>query len=207
MAKIKQYQFNTQPITVVTPEAETLFMCLADVNEVSGTYGGKLVFSKEALNTNVKYKVGKGKEQVGKFKDIVTNMLEEAYQEMVADGKKVSKEPKFKPNTDKDGNETGKYEMSVKNQEQPRILNRDRTVEKDFSTLISNGSTMKAQLYLKPYTMQGKVGITAYLNTALLLNVIEYGSGGDMFDDDDFEDTSSDFNDADDSDDSDNEDF
>ena len=26
-AKIAQYQFNTEPVVVVTPEAETLFMC------------------------------------------------------------------------------------------------------------------------------------------------------------------------------------
>lgn len=58
---------------------------------------------------------------------------------------------------------------------------------------------MKAQLYLKPYTMQGKVGITAYLNTALLLDIKEYGSGSDMFDDD-FDDTSVDMEDVEDSD-------
>ena len=62
-AKIAQYQFNTEPVVVVTPEAETLFMCLADVNEVSGCYGGKLVFTKNALNSQVKFKKGKGKEE------------------------------------------------------------------------------------------------------------------------------------------------
>ena len=44
--------------------------------------------------------------------------------------------------------------------------------------------------------MQSKVGITAYLNTALLLDIKEYGSGSDMFDDDDFNDTSADFDDT-----------
>lgn len=199
MAKIKQYQFNTQPRVVVTPEAETLFMCLAEINEVSGNYGGKLVFTEKALNSTVKVKVGKGKETRGTFKDIINDMLDEAYKELKDDGKKVIKAEKLQENTDRDGNPTGKYEMSVKNMEQPRILNTDRTVEKDFNTLLSNGSTMKAQLYLKPYTMQGKVGITAYLNTALLLNVIEYGSGGDMFDDDDFDDDTMNMEDDDDS--------
>lgn len=206
MAKIKQYQFNTQAVTVVTPLAETLFMCLADVNEVSGTYGGKLIFTEEALNTKVKYKVGKDKESVGIFKDIVDNVIEEAYQELVADGKRVSKADKIVPSVDKDGNDTGKYEMSVKNQDKPRILNTDRTEDKDFQKLVANGSTMKAQLYLKPYTMQGKVGVTAYLNTALLFNVIEYGAANDMFDDDDFSATSDEFDDIEDND-NDNEDF
>ena len=194
-AKMAQYQFNTEPVVVVTPEAETLFMCLADVNEVSGCYGGKLVFTKKALATEVKFKKGKGKEERGIFKDIINDMLDEAYKELVSAGKKVTKADKITENTDKDGNPTGKYEMSCKNQEQPKIINKDRTVEKDFTTLLSNGSTMKAQLYLKPYTMQGKVGITAYLNTALLLDVKEYGSGSDMFDDDDFDDASADFDD------------
>ena len=204
MAKIKQYQFNTQAVTVVTPLAETLFMCLADVNEVSGTYGGKLIFTEEALNTKVKYKIGKGKESEGIFKDIVDNVIEEAYQELVADGKRVSKADKIVPSIDKDGNDNGKYEMSVKNQDKPRILNTDRREEKDFDKLVGNGSTMKAQLYLKPYTMQGKVGVTAYLNTALLFNVIEYGASNDMFDDDDFSATSDEFDDVEDND---NEDF
>jgi hypothetical protein len=204
MAKIKQYQFNTQAVTVVTPLAETLFMCLADVNEVSGNYGGKLIFTEEALNSKVKYRVGKGKESVGIFKDIVDNVIEEAYQELVADGKRVSKADKIVPSIDKDGNDNGKYEMSVKNQDKPRILNTDRREEKDFDKLVGNGSTMKAQLYLKPYTMQGKVGVTAYLNTALLFNVIEYGASNDMFDDDDFSATSDEFDDIEDND---NEDF
>lgn len=204
MAKIKQYQFNTQAVTVVTPLAETLFMCLADVNEVSGNYGGKLIFTEEALNTKVKYKVGKGKESVGIFIDIVNNVIEEAYQELVVDGKRVSKADKIVPSIDKDGNDNGKYEMSVKNQDKPRILNTDRREEKDFDKLVGNGSTMKAQLYLKPYTMQGKVGVTAYLNTALLFNVIEYGASNDMFDDDDFSATSDEFDDVEDND---NEDF
>ncbi len=195
-AKIAQYQFNTEPVVVVTPEAETLFMCLADVNEVSGCYGGKLVFTKNALNSQVKFKKGKGKEEKGTFKDIINDMLDEAYNELVSAGKKVTKADKITVNTDKDGISTGKFEMSCKNQEKPKIINKDRTVEKDFTTLISNGSTMKAQLYLKPYTMQGKVGITAYLNTALLLDIKEYGSGSDMFDDDDFDDKSADFDDT-----------
>ena len=194
-AKIAQYQFNTEPVVVVTPEAETLFMCLADVNEVSGCYGGKLVFTKSALNSQVKFKKGKGKEDKGVFKDIINGMLDEAYNELVSAGKKVTKADKITVNTDKDGIPTGNFEMSCKNQEKPKIINKDRTVEKDFTTLLSNGSTMKAQLYLKPYTMQGKVGITAYLNTALLLDIKEYGSGSDMFDDDDFDDTSADFDD------------
>ncbi len=171
-------------------------MCLADVNEVSGYYGGKLVFTKNALNSQVKFKKGKGKEEKGTFKDIINDMLDEAYNELVSTGKKVTKADKIIINTDKDGVPTGKFEMSCKNQEKPKIINKDRTVEKDFTTLLSNGSTMKAQLYLKPYTMQGKVGITAYLNTALLLDIKEYGSGSDMFDDDDFDDTSADFDDT-----------
>ncbi len=197
-AKIAQYQFNTEPVVVVTPEAETLFMCLADVNEVSGCYGGKLVFTKNALNSQVKFKKGKGKgkEEKGTFKDIINDMLDEAYNELVSAGKKVTKADKITINTDKDGVPTGKFEMSCKNQEKPKIINKDRTVEKDFTTLLSNGSTMKAQLYLKPYTMQGKVGITAYLNTALLLDIKEYDSGSDMFDDDDFDDTSAGFDDT-----------
>jgi hypothetical protein len=185
----KAGQFNfvqTQPISVVTPEAETLFLSLAEVNEYTGVYGGKLVFTPELLATPVKYKVGKGKEQVKPFEDVINNMVDDALAEYTASGKKATKAPKIQPDKDKDGEETGKFVISCKNQEQPRIVNSDRTVEKNFTTLVSNGSTIKAQLYLKAYVMNGKVGITAYLSTVLLVNVIEYGGSNDMFDDDDF---------------------
>jgi len=195
MAKPKQYQFTTQPRVVVTPIAETLFMSLAEINEISGVFGGKLLFTNEALDTTVKVKIGKGKETRSTFRDVIDGMLDEAYQELTNDGKKVTKAEKIKENIDREGNGTGKYEMTIKNMEQPRILNKDRTVDANFTTKISNGSTMKAQLYLKPYTMQGKVGITAYVNTALLLDVIEYSSG-DMFDEDDFDGTSVGFDDV-----------
>lgn len=197
MAKVAQYNFKTEAITIVTPVAETLFMCLAEVNEYTGQYGGKLIFTEDDLNKTVKYKVGKGKETKGVFKDIINGMIDDALAEYKDSGKKAVKANKIANHTDQDGNDTGKYELSCKNQDQPRIINKDRTVEKDFDVLVGNGSTMKAQLYLKPYVMQGKVGITAYLNTALLLDVIEYGSGGDMFDDDDFDDTSMDMGDDD----------
>ena len=191
MAKVaKQFNFTTQPITVVTPVAETLFMCLADVNEYTGKYGGKLVFDEDVINTPVKYKQGKGKEGKAPFIDIINNLIAEALAEYKASGKKAVKADKIKPNTDADGNETGKLEMSCNNQEQPRIVNRDKTVEKDYDVLVGNGSTIKAQLYLKPYVMQGKLGVTAYLNTVLLLDIIEFGGNNDMFDDDDFDDTS-----------------
>ena len=197
MAKVAQYNFKTEAITIVTPVAETLFMCLAEVNEYTGQYGGKLIFTEDDLNKTVKYKVGKGKETKGVFKDIINGMIDDALDEYKDSGKKAVKANKIANHTDQDGNDTGKYELSCKNQDQPRIINKDRTVEKDFDVLVGNGSTMKAQLYLKPYVMQGKVGITAYLNTALLLDVIEYGGGNDMFDDDDFDDTSMDMGDDD----------
>ena len=195
MAKAKQYQFSTEAVTVVTPVAETLFMCLATPNEYTDTYGGTLLFKEDALNTTVKFKAGKGKEARGKFQDIVDNLVSEAVKEYKAGGKKCVKVDKLVPHTDQDDNETEYYELKCKNQEQPRILNKDRTVEKDFTTQVGNGSTMKAQLYLKPYVMQGKVGVTAYLSTALLLDVIEYGNN-DLFDDDDFDDTSVDMDDV-----------
>lgn len=187
MAKAKQYQFKTQPVTVVTPKATTLFMCLAEVNEYTGDFGGKLVFNDEALETNVKYKVGKGKETTAPFQTIVDNLIDEALSEYQATSKKARRADKLQANKDIDGEETGKLELSCKNQKQPRIINADKTVEKDFETLIGNGSTVKAKLYLKPYVMQGKVGVTAYLNSIQLLDIIEYGNNDDMFDDEDFE--------------------
>ena len=182
MAKAKQYQFTTQPVTVVTPEARTLFMCLAEENEYTNQYGGKLLFNEASLNTEVnwKSKTGKGKSP---FREIVDGLIDEALAEYKATGKKAVRADKIQVNTDADGNETDDFEVSCKNQEQPRIVNRDKTVEKDFETLVGNGSTVKAQLYLKPYVMQGKVGVTAYLNSVQLLDIIEYGNGGDMFDD------------------------
>ena len=187
MAKAPQFQFKTEAVTVVTPLAETLFMCLAEPNEYTGTFGGKLIFTEDDLDTVVKYRVGKGKEERATFREVFDNVINSALEEYKATGKKAVRADKIKPNTDADGNDTGKYEVSVKNMEKPRIINKDRTVEKDFDKLLSNGSTLKAQLYLKPYVMQGKVGVTAYLNTVLLDNVIEYGGNSDMFDEDDFD--------------------
>ena len=196
MAKAKQYKFDTQPVVVTTPLAKTLFLSLAEVNEYTGNYGGKLIFTPEQLESTVKFKVGKGKEQRGVFKDIIDNLIDEALTEYKGTGKKAVKAEKFVEDTDADDNPTGNYQLSCKNQDQPRIVNKDRTVEKDFDTLVGNGSEVKAQLYLKPYVMQGKVGITAYLQTVLLVDVIEYGDSGDMFDDDDFDDTSVDMDDV-----------
>ena len=187
MAKAPQFQFKTEAVTVVTPLAETLFMCLAEPNEYTGNYGGKLVFTEDDLSTVVKYKAGKGKEDKATFREVIDNIIDNALEEYKASGKKAVRADKIQHNTDADGNDTGKYEVSVKNMEKPRILNKDRTVEANFDKLISNGSTLKAQLYLKPYVMQGKVGVTAYLNTVLLDNIIEYGGNSDMFDDDDFD--------------------
>ena len=181
--KFKGYTFTTEAITVVTPVAETLFMCLAEPNDYTNKFGGKLLFTEEALNSEVKFKVGKGKPQGGTFKDIINDLLDRAYDEYVGTGKKATKVDKLKENTDADDNPTGKTEISVGNQEQPRIVNADKTVNNDFDILVGNGSKIKAQLYLRPYVMQGKVGITAYLNSVQLIDIIEYGSGGDMFDD------------------------
>ena len=182
MAKAKQYQFKTQPVTVVTPVARTLFMCLAEENEYTGNYGGKLLFDEDSLNKEVNWK-SKTDKGTAPFKDVVNDLIDAAVAEYKATGKKATKAEKIQVNTDQDGNETDDFELSCKNQDQPRIVNRDKTVEKDYDTLVGNGSTVKAQLYLKPYVMQGKVGVPAYLNSVQLLDIIEYGGGDDMFDD------------------------
>ena len=187
---IKGYNFKTSAVKVTTPEATTLFMCLAEVNEFTGKFGGKLIFTPEALEQEVNYQVigeSRGKKA---FKDVFNDLLEAAYLEYVQDsGKKAAKVAKIRESKDAEGNENGLFELSCGNLEKPTIQNTDRTVEKDYSTLIANGSTMKANLYLKPYIMNGKLGITAYLNGVLLINVIEFGGGDVMFDDEDFTDS------------------
>lgn len=184
---IKGYNFKTAAIKVATPEAKTLFMCLAEVNEYTGKYGGKLIFTPEQINTEVGFtQVGSAKAKKP-FGQVVNDLLDEAYTEYTTDtGKKAKKVAKIVPATDADGNETGNFELGCTNQAQPKIMNPDRTVEKDYQVLVGNGSTVKASLYLKPYVMQGKVGVTAYLNGVLLLDIIEFGGGDDLFDDDDF---------------------
>lgn len=185
------YQFpKTMTTRVVTPEAKTLFMCLADVNEYTGAYGGKLVFTKEQLDTEVAYQTAGGKRERKAFGDIINDTLEEAYSYYVQDTGKANakKVEKFLDGADKDGNPDGTLVMSAKNSEQPKIQNTDRTFEENYDKLVGNGSTIKANLNLKPYVAPNgqEVGITAYLNGVLLVDIIEYGSEGDLFDDDDF---------------------
>lgn len=192
---VKGYQFNTKSVTVVTPEASTLFMCLASPNDYTGKFGGKLVFTPEALEQEVSYQPQGGPKGKASFESIINNLLDSAHSEYVQDtGKKAAKVPKIVEGTDKNGSDDGTFVMSVANQEQPKILDKNKTKLEGYDTLISNGSTMKAQLFLKPYVMSGKVGVTAYLNTVLLGDIIEYGASQDLFDDDDF-DTTEDSND------------
>lgn len=184
---IKGYNFTTPAVKVVTPEAKTLFMSLAEVNEYTGNYGGKLVFTPEQLEQEVSYtSIGSPKDKAP-FKDVLNDLVDAAFKEYITEsGKKATKVYKVAPSKDAEGEDNGLFEVATKNQQQPRIQNTDKTVEKDYSTLVANGSTIKASLYLKPYVMQGKVGITAYLNGVLLIDVIEYGAKDDMFDDEDF---------------------
>lgn len=188
---IKGYNFTTNPMTVVTPMARTLFMCLAEANEYTGKFGGKLVFTPEQLEQQVSVKENGGAKGKMPFAEAINKLLDSAYDEYTKEtGKKATKVSKINVHNDADGNPTSDFELSCGNQEQPKILDRDKAVLRDYDTLVGNGSTLKAQLYLKPYVMQGKVGVTAYLNTVLLGDIIEYGGNDDdMFDDADTEDT------------------
>ena len=185
---VKGYQFNTKAVTVVTPEAATLFMCLATPNDYTGKFGGKLVFTPEALEQEVAYQPQGAPKGKASFASVISSLLDSAYSEYVQDtGKKAVKVAKVVSGTDKNGEDDGTFVISVANQEQPKILDKTKTRLEGYDKLISNGSTLKAQLFLKPYVMSGKVGVTAYLNTVLLGDIIEYGANQDLFDDDDFD--------------------
>lgn len=185
---VKRYNFTTKSRTVITPDAKTLFMCLAEVNEVTGHFGGKLVFTPEQLEAQVKVENwgGSGKSQKP-FGEVINGMLDEVVTELQASGKKVTKAEKLQKATDKDGNETGNFEMSCKNKDKPTVVGADRQKYTDFDKLVGNGSTVKARINLVPYTMSGKAGITAYIDYVLIKDLIEYSAnGGDVFDEDDF---------------------
>jgi hypothetical protein len=195
---IAKYKFETIPQTVVTPEAKTLFMCLAEVNEVTGSYGGTLVISGDDINKETTFKEWRTNKKVKKgFMDGVNDLIDKAldeYNNNPKTKKKAVRADKIKVATDRDGNETEDFELSCKNKDQPKVVDKDRTRLPDFDKLVGNGSIVKAQISLVPYVMQGKVGVTAYLDYVLLKDLIEYGDSSDNpFDDEDFEAGSMDF--------------
>ena len=186
------YKFEKQPQDVVLPEAKTLFMSIAEVNEVTGNYGGTLVFTEDQLSTPITFKEWRTNEKVKKpFKQGVDDLIDAYLEEYNAQAKKpVVRADKFKQATDKDGLALeGKFEFSCKNKEQPNVVDHDRTKLPNFDKLVGNGSTVKCQISLVPYVMQGKVGVTAYLKYVLLKDLIEYSAdgGSNPFDDDDFD--------------------
>ena len=211
MAKSKKYEFTTEPIKFVTPMAKTHFFSIAEVGEYSGKFGGTLVFDVSQLDETIKYTVGRSsKPQKGKFGEVVKKLIETAIAEYQEDtGKKAQFADKFVPVKDKDQQEIdGVVGFKVQNQEKPQVVNKERQLIKDFSEKVGNGSSVKVAVYLKPYIMNGKIGVAAYFSTVLINNLISYGGNDlDMFDDDDFENTSDDFDDVEDDDEDIEEDF
>lgn len=184
MAKVKGFEFSTQAVKVVTPIAETLFMCIAEPNEYTEAYGGKLLFTEEQLDKEVTYTVGKSSTKMkAPFRSIIDDIIDEALKEVKTATKKGTREDKIKVHQDKEGNDTDKFEIACKNKDKPRVVDIKGNLMEDFEALIGNGSKVKAQLYLKPYTMQGKVGVTAYLNSLQIIDLIEYGNSDSMFED------------------------
>jgi len=189
---IAKYKFEKLPQEVVTPDAKTLFMSLAEVNEVTGNYGGTLIFDKSQMKQEVTFKEWRtnNKEKKG-FQQGIDDLIDAYLEEYNAQAKKKAvRADKVKIHCDKDGKElTDKVELSCKNKEQPNVVDHDRTKLPNFDKLVGNGSTVKCQLNLVPYVMQGKVGVTAYLSYVLLKDLIEYdgSGGGNPFDDDDFD--------------------
>ena len=206
-----KYEFKTQSIKFVTPMAKTLFFALADVGTYSGKFGGKLIFDESQLDDTIKYTVGKSSKAFkGKFSEVIKNLIIEAKEEYEASTKKKAKiVEKFIPVVDKDGNEVqGVVAFKAENKNQPQIVNKDRHLLKDFNEQVGNGSTVKVAVYVTPYIMNGKIGVAAYPSTVLIDNLVSYGGNDlDMFDDDDFENTSDDFDDVEDDDEDVEEDF
>lgn len=180
MAIKRQYTFDIKGIKVTTPVAETLFMCLKDVNEYTGKYGGKLVFDESALNARVPVTVNKVTVTQG-FKETIDDLLADALNEYQKNtGKKATAVSLFKENKDKEGNDTGKLEFTAKSFEPTIVVTADKVkIPQTQIPLLSNGSTVKMQLNIVPYFMNGNVGLTCYINAVQLLNVIEYGGGSD----------------------------
>lgn len=186
------FEFSMTPVSVVTPLATTHFICLAEENEVSGNFGGTLLFTDADLDQEVTFKEwGKdGDKWTEGFFDGVDSLIEEALEEYnVAHKKPAQRADKFKVHSLEDGTETELWEFSIKNKDQPKVVDKYKQRIKDFDELVGNGSTIKVQVNLKPYFMQGKVGVTAYFDYVLIKEIKEYGGGGggNPFDDDDFE--------------------
>ena len=190
--KPASYQFEMLPVVVVTPLALTHFMCLAEINEVTGKFGGSLLFTDEDLDQEVNFKEWTTKEKwKDGFFEGVDAMINEALEEYNSNNKKqATRADKFLTHFDKEDNETDLWEFKIKNNDQPKIVDKHKQRIPEFDELIGNGSQVKVQVNLKPYFMQGKVGVTAYVDYVLIKEIVEYGggAGGIPFDDDDFDD-------------------
>ncbi len=187
-----KYKFEVKPQSVVTPLGETFFMCLAEVNEVTGQFGGSLLFTEDQLDNEVTFKEWVTGDKVKKgFQQGIDDLIDEALEDYNSNNKRKAKRAdKIIVHLDKEGEETDLFEFKIKNKDQPKIVDKFKQRIKDFDELLGNGSTIKCQVNLVPYFMQGKVGVTAYVDYVLIKEVVEYGGGGsnNPFDDDDFDD-------------------
>ena len=113
--KPASYEFDMLPVAVVTPLALTHFMCLAEENEVTGKFGGSLLFTDADLDQEVNFKEWTTKEKwKDGFFEGVDAMIEDALEEYNANNKKqAERADKFLVHYDKDENETDLWEFKT----------------------------------------------------------------------------------------------
>lgn len=180
MAIKKQYNFNYKGMKVTTPAGKSLFMCLRDVNEYTQKFGGSIIYTPEELETLVPV-FNDGVKTSLPFKEAIDLALDTAYEEYLATGKKATRVDYFKEDTDKDGNPTGNLKINIKAFERPSVVDASRVAIPEAQLpLVGNGSTIKAQINVVPYVMNGNVGLTAYINAVQLIDLVEFGEVSDF---------------------------
>ena len=116
----------------------------------------------------------------GKYQVDICNLDDKTIKELKKHGLDVKK------GTDKKEDQ-GHYITAKASKYAPRVLNNKREVM-DGSDLIGNGSTIKVSITPFKWNFQGKSGVSAALNSLMVVKLEEYG-GGDYLEadpDDDF---------------------
>lgn len=200
MAKAKRYEFEQEMVTITTPKAETFFMCVTEPSEYTDSYGGGLIFKDDILDTPVTVTVGKKKQQDKvPFRQVVDDMIDASLKEYIATTKKkATRADKLVEHIDKDGNVIdGVMKLTCKNNEAIKVFDKYGKINRDFDETVYNGSEVKAKLKLVPYVMQGKVGVTAYINSIQIIELVEMGEDDGGFDDESGDDDMPDWDDND----------
>ena len=73
--------------------------------------------------------------------------------------------------------EDGNIVFSFKSKRKPMVVDsQGKPIEVELN--VGSGSTIKVACGLNPYSVAGRVGVSAYLNAVQILDLVEYSSGG-----------------------------